>query len=192
MNSAANAQFHLFKDRYEKLAGQVYFASNQLQAVKAVSAITLESKITRVVLTPLFAGLDDRLSKHFTRSRLPVVALDNTGAMPVPHQINEADLGITAAEFGIAETGTIVEVTTDDAHRLISSLPRVHIAFLKASQIIDSINDAAPLLRSVYRRHHRHCNITFISGPSRTADIEMKLFLGVHGPQESHVIVCDF
>lgn len=192
MNSTANEHFDLFKENYERLAGRVYRASDPQQAVKTVSEISIESKITKVAVAPLFDVLEESLRKRFRRCKLPVVAIDKNSTAPIPHQINEADLGITAAGFGIAETGTIVEVTTDDSLRLMSSLPRVHIAFLKASQIINSIYDAAPLLRSIYKRHPQHCNVTFISGPSRTGDIEMKLFLGVHGPRESHVIVCDF
>ncbi len=192
MNSTVNVHFDLFKENYEKLAGRVYRASDPDQAVKVVSGICLESKIGKVVMAPLFDGLAGKLQKQFTSSKTPVVAVDDTSAVPIPHQINEAELGISVAEFGIAETGAIIEVTTDDAYRLMSSLPRVHIAFLKAAQIINSIYDAAPLLRSIYQRRPQHCNVTFISGPSRTGDIEMKLFLGVHGPKESHVIVCDW
>ena len=191
MNSASD-HFHLFKERYEKLAGRVYFVADPQQAVSTIHEIISASSVTKAIWAPLFDGLEEKLQKHFGRSKFPAVTIETNSAVAIPHQINEADLGISVAEFGIAETGTIVEVTTDDVHRLISSLPRVHIAFLKASQIINSIYDAAPLLRSIYQRRTTHCNITFISGPSRTGDIEMKLFLGVHGPQEAHVIVCDF
>jgi len=99
---------------------------------------------------------------------------------------------LSPAIFAIAFTGAIVEVSTNDAGRLVSSLPRVHVALLPAAQIVPALEDAAPRLRQIYRDHRQHCNITFISGPSRTADIEMRLFLGVHGPQAAYVVLCDF
>ena len=84
------------------------------------------------------------------------------------------------------------DLTEMDSHRLVSSLPRVHIAFVPASEIIHNPDEAAPRLRTIWQKHGENCNVTFISGPSRTGDIEMKLVLGVHGPQESHVIVCNW
>lgn len=191
MHSPTTDLRQLFKTQYEKLAGKVYFATSAEQAIAFVDEIVAKSHAAKAVIAPLPENLETKLRERFRSKHFPVIEIQpQAGA--IPHQINEADLGVSAAEFAIAETGTIVEVTTDDAHRLTSSLPRVHIAFLHAAQIIHSIDEAGPRLRAIYQRHKKHCNITFISGPSRTADIEMKLFLGVHGPQESHVIVFDF
>jgi L-lactate dehydrogenase complex protein LldG len=186
-----NATTELFKTQYEKLAGKVHFAASLKAAAEIVEKIATDSAANKAVFGPLSDDLEKRLHAKFRANGFPVVAID-TAKNAIADQINQADLGISAVQFGIAETGTIVEVAENDSDRLISSLPRVHIAFLQAAQIISSIVEAAPLLREIYQRHDKYCNITFISGPSRTADIEMKLFLGVHGPQESHVILCDF
>ncbi len=188
MTSTQSENFNRFKQHYEKLAGKVYFAANSNEAVQCVTQIMSISKLTKAVLAPLLPELEADLINQLRDLNFPILKVQ-LNRPPIQHQINEADLGISAAEFAIAETGAIVEVTTDDALRLISSLPRVHIAFLKASQILPRLKDAASLLRDIFHSHPQNCTITFISGPSRTADIEMKLFLGVHGPRESHVIV---
>ena len=185
------ANLQLFQKQYEKLAGKVYLANNAKQAVQFIDAIFAGAKVTKVVTAPLPEDISRQLEKFFQKTNIPAVELDLKNP-DIQNQISKAEVGISAAEFAIAAMGAMVEVTTEDSYRLVSSLPRVHIAFLKASEIIDDLDDAAPRLRNIYNRHKSNCNITFISGPSRTADIEMKLFLGVHGPQESHVIICDW
>lgn len=191
MTEKLSAHFNTFKSNYEKLAGRVYTAFDPEEAVRHIDQIITESKGTKVVLGPLLSDLDASLRKHLKARDVATVELDFETA-DMAHLVNEADVGISMAEFAIAFTGTIVEVTTEDTYRLISSLPRVHIALLPGSQIVSSLEEAAPKLREIHEAHPNHCNMTFISGPSRTADIEMKLFLGVHGPQESHVVVCNW
>ena len=191
MDSIISENYQLFKERYEKLAGKVYVASSQAEAIRFVHQIISDSQGKRGVLAPISGTLERELNKYLKKSNFPTVTI-NLGESSVEHQINEADVGISEAAFAIAFAGAMVEVTTEDSHRLVSSLPRVHIAFLDAAQIVNTLDEAAPRLREIYQNHPEHCNVTFISGPSRTADIEMKLFLGVHGPQESHVIVCDW
>jgi L-lactate dehydrogenase complex protein LldG len=108
----------------------------------------------------------------------------------LPDAVDSARVGVTMAAFAVAETGSIVELTRQDADRLVSSLPRVHICFLRHSSIVATLKDAAPLLREAFAPDGA-VTATFISGPSRTGDIEMKLTLGVHGPEVMHVIILD-
>ncbi|MFQ5637046.1 MAG: lactate utilization protein C [bacterium] len=190
MHSTHQEIFSLFKNKYEELSGEVYFASKAYEAVEHVTEILTKSKIKTTVVSSAMTLRPPGLKKRLAEKCSPIVLKPGLGKFG--DQINAADAGINQAEFGIAETGAIVEVTADDSERLISSLPRVHIAFLKQSSIVRTLDEAAPKLREIYKIHQANCNITLISGPSRTADIEMKLFLGVHGPQESHVIVCDW
>ena len=191
MTQSNPANLQLFQKQYEKLAGKVYLANNAKEAVQFIDQIFAGAKVTRAVTAPLPDDISRQLKKFFKKAKIPTVELDLKNP-DMQNQISKAEVGISAAEFAIAAMGAMVEVTTEDSYRLVSSLPRVHIAFLKASEIIGVLDDAALRLRKIYNRHKNNCNITFISGPSRTADIEMKLFLGVHGPQESHVIICEW
>jgi len=95
------------------------------------------------------------------------------------------DVGISTAQAAIAETGTLVLDSDCERHRLVSLVPPVHIAVVNASAIVETLSDALTLLQ----KKEISPAITFITGPSRTADIELTLAIGVHGPQELYVIV---
>jgi L-lactate dehydrogenase complex protein LldG len=107
----------------------------------------------------------------------------------LPKAFDSIQAGISWAAFAIAETGAIVEFTTDDSLRLVTALPLVHISLLRASDLIATLKEAASPIRNFYEANSLNATVSFISGPSRTADIEMRLILGVHGPAETHAII---
>jgi L-lactate dehydrogenase complex protein LldG len=96
----------------------------------------------------------------------------------------DSDLGITAAQWGIAETGTLVLESDVESHRLTSLVPPVHLCLLSAGDIRQSLGEILEMIGGEPSR-----TITFITGASRTSDIELTLAIGVHGPRELHVIV---
>jgi L-lactate dehydrogenase complex protein LldG len=96
-------------------------------------------------------------------------------------------LGITGAFCALAENGTLMLLSGEDTHATTSLLPENHVAIVPASRIVRAMEDAWDLLRSERSGLPRQVN--FISGPSRTADIEMTLVMGAHGPFRVHVIV---
>lgn len=89
-------------------------------------------------------------------------------------------VGVTKAWVGLADTGSVLEA---DDELLGSLLPEIHLTILDAQNILPSLPDAMHLVNGR--------NAVFITGPSRTADIEMTLTIGVHGPKELHVFVDD-
>jgi L-lactate dehydrogenase complex protein LldG len=99
----------------------------------------------------------------------------------------EAGIGITAVDYALADTGTLVLITGAGRARSVSLLPPVHIAVLTPQQIISGLDELMPLLSD----RELASAVVFITGPSRTADIELTLVVGVHGPQELHVILLD-
>ncbi len=102
----------------------------------------------------------------------------------------QLDVGITKADYGIAETGSIIDISYADEHRFLSSLTRVHIAVLERSQILSKLSMLSPKMRELLgQQGASKPSITFIGGPSRTSDIELKSVLGVHGPHEVHVVL---
>ena len=103
-------------------------------------------------------------------------------------ELLEADVGVSNAQWGIAETGTLVLTSDEEKHRLVSLVPPVHVAILREEKILPNLDEA------LARVHHEETDamsraITWITGPSRTADIELTLVVGVHGPRELHVIL---
>ncbi len=99
------------------------------------------------------------------------------------------DIGLTWARFGIADTGTLVVESTDEDLRLATMVSEIHVALLPKSRIFASATDIADRLRSNMTDNG---NFTaMITGPSRTADIERVLALGVHGPLELHIMLIE-
>jgi L-lactate dehydrogenase complex protein LldG len=100
----------------------------------------------------------------------------------------DCDLGITGAQWGIAETGTLVLESEKEFNRLTSLVPPVHVCLLEEKNIRRTLGE---ILRVVSENGSEKLSrtITFITGPSRTSDIELTLAIGVHGPRELHVIV---
>jgi L-lactate dehydrogenase complex protein LldG len=96
-------------------------------------------------------------------------------------------VGITGAYCAVAETGTLMMLTGRDTPPTVSLLPETHIAVLQAGRIVKNMEAAWALLRSETGGMPRAVN--FISGPSRTADIEQTVTLGAHGPYRVHIVV---
>jgi L-lactate dehydrogenase complex protein LldF len=95
---------------------------------------------------------------------------------------SEVKAGISGAEAAIAETGTLVLPSGKGRPQFVSLTPEVHIAILRASDILQDLSAALQLPAM-----SQSAAVSLISGPSRTADIEMTLTLGVHGPRKIHV-----
>jgi len=104
-----------------------------------------------------------------------------------------SDVGVSGIDFALADTGTLVLLARKGQARSISLLPPVHIAVMKPEQVLSGLSDLFPLLRGEAEAEGRDLSsaITFITGPSRTADIELTLVVGVHGPQQLHVVLLD-
>ena len=96
-------------------------------------------------------------------------------------------VGVTGAYCAVAETGTLVTLSAADTPPSVSLLPETHIAVLGADRIVRHMEDVWRRIRHDFGVLPRAVN--FISGPSRTADIEQTVTLGAHGPYRVHVIV---
>lgn len=102
------------------------------------------------------------------------------------HKISEAQLGVTGADYGIVQSGTLVLKSNPQRGRSVSLVPIRHLAFLAASSIRDELSE---LMAEFSATDAPPASIELISGPSRTSDIEMDLSIGVHGPVEAYLVV---
>lgn len=158
---------------------------------EALEAVNGHCIITTDVTDALNRILADLKPQRIAISDTPLInhinlEIEELGVAPNAHDIFRFDVGITSAQAAIAETGTLVLDSTCERHRLVSLVPPVHIAIINASSICETLSDALALLR---KDKEISPAVTFITGPSRTADIELTLAIGVHGPQELFVIV---
>ncbi len=104
-----------------------------------------------------------------------------------------ADMGITAAHGVLVESGTVVVKASAGQGRSVSLLPPVHLAVVRQDQRMESVLDLPPFLRGLRDQNGRLPSaFHLITGPSRTADIEITIVLGVHGPRALHVLALDF
>lgn len=104
-------------------------------------------------------------------------------------EARESDMvGITGAFCAIAETGTLMTVSGPRTAATVSLLPETHIAVVRASRIVRAMEEAWQLLRSEYSVALPRA-VNFISGPSRSADIEQTITIGVHGPYRVHIVL---
>ncbi len=153
---AAHEVVEVFKRNVELVDGHCVIAQNDAEVAEAVKRITEGRRIAVSCST-------------FSKDDLFTV-----------------DVGITSAQAGIAETGTLVLDSSAERNRLVSLVPPIHIAILDASRIYLTLGETLAALQA---GEELSPAITFITGPSRTADIELTLTLGVHGPQELYVII---
>jgi L-lactate dehydrogenase complex protein LldG len=98
-----------------------------------------------------------------------------------------ADIGISCVEFAIAESGSVCMDGYSFENRLVSMLPPLHIVFMNTNNVALGVTEAFEIISKVYT----HGYVSFITGPSRTADIERVLTIGVHGPSRFVVIAID-
>lgn len=99
-----------------------------------------------------------------------------------------AEIGITSVDCAVAETGTLLVGARPGQERLASLLPPVHVALVEETQILPDLFDAFEDLQAKLP-DGLPSNISLITGPSKTGDIELQLTTGVHGPGQWHVIV---
>lgn len=110
------------------------------------------------------------------------------GLAVTPRGALDKDLvGITGAFCAIAETGTLALLSGPDTPATVSLLPETHVAILRASRVVAGMEEAWKLLRDELGELPRAVN--FISGPSRTGDIEQTIVLGAHGPYRVHIVI---
>lgn len=106
--------------------------------------------------------------------------------------ISKADVGVTWIQYAAAKNGALVEIAYDDAIKLASCLPRLHIALLSSNSLLPDLDAAIAKVGEILRAEGKKPVISIISGPSKTADIELRLIYGVHGPHAVHVVVLDW
>jgi L-lactate dehydrogenase complex protein LldG len=165
----------------EAAHGEVYVEEDIEGAVRRLGAILLESEARRIVCQeePPLDGLD-------LPGRLPAFewqfASRTAGSLRAIS--SEADVGVSGARVALAETGTVVVDSGPGRSRLVTLLPPVHIVLLSAGRLLADLFTWA-----AQQERPWPANVTLISGPSKTADIEQTLEIGVHGPRRLVVIL---
>lgn len=167
-----------FVESAQRVGAEVVELDNLEDAANYVAAKS--SGKTLIPDTPLAKKLD--LATIMTTSGVDVFVGDFRKAGHVPAA------GVTFCNFAMADTGTVVLESTDEDIRLATTLPEIHFVIVDPEKIIkDNLAATAPM--TALHRGSEPRFVAYITGPSRTADIERVLTIGCHGPRELHILV---
>lgn len=171
-------ELQLLIEEIQKLSGHAQMISPS-QVAAALAELVRSYQVKRAVLwdTTLLQQLD--LAARLTDLGVKVVPAHSD-----KQTLSECDLGITETDFALPETGTLGLLSNAEQARLVSLLPRLHLAIMRPTALRAD-------LHQVFAEARAHAYLILISGPSRTSDIEMTPTLGVHGPRDVHVWVLD-
>jgi L-lactate dehydrogenase complex protein LldG len=181
---------HLRKE-LEALSARFHRVENLAEAQAAVLSILKEHSVERAVRWdhPLLdaLGIDELLGEAGVQVNPTLPEHES-----FLRRSAQADIGITAADAVLMASGTVVLRALRGRERSTSLLPSVHLAVITPEQRLRSIVDLVPLLREWHTGDGRLPSaVQLISGPSRSADIELILTLGAHGPKAVHLLEVD-
>jgi L-lactate dehydrogenase complex protein LldG len=184
-----------FAAELTKLEGHPHRCADDEEALETIRSILQSHAATSVISWDRdeigLPGLDALLAELSVRT--PDGTIVGAERAVRLQALEPAQVCISGADAGIAESGTLLVRSGVGRGRLASLLAPVHIAVLRGAQVVRGLGDALALMQE---RHGPDIfadssNLTLISGPSRTGDIEQTLTLGVHGPREIHVLLIE-
>ena len=179
------------------VGAHVHRAGSESEAAAVVARVCAGAGAGEVALSgsPLLAGplLAEALASAGLRP-FHVTDFAPEGRGELIARLECCGAGVTGADYAIAETGTLVLTGDEEGALLASLLPAVHVALLRPRQISWSLAEVVGRLRRERMgrdlRQGPVCrSATFITGPSRTSDVELVLSIGVHGPKQLHVVI---
>ena len=185
-------------DRFAEVAGlrgwQVFRTSNPEEAITHIQGLAMDREIESIVRSDQDALKQFPLDEPLRAAGVSVTTVardDSHSREDLRGTIAASGMGITGADYAIAETGSVIVLPRKGLSRLVSLVPPVHVAVVRPDDLIESLDDLMLFRRLEYHRNGGDMGsyLNFITGPSRTADIEQTIIVGVHGPKEVHLVL---
>lgn len=166
-----------FAERFTKLQGKFAYCSDRQDLARQLDALLIQSNWKKVFFAPADAEMQKTLKET---------------VYPAHHTSDLAgcDVSVTFCESLVARTGSIVLSSAQYSGRTVSVYAPIHICIAFTSQLVYDVKDALVLLKEKYG-NNLPSQVSFATGPSRTADIEKTLVVGVHGPKEVYCFLVD-
>lgn len=164
-----------FAEEFIKLQGKFIFCLNFQELAEQLNTLIKSNNWTKIFC-----------KEHDLKELLRTHHIDYVPGAALP----DCDASITSCEALVARTGTIVLSTGNESGRTASVYAPIHICIAYTNQLVYDVKDALQLVKDKYQNNLPSL-ITFATGPSRTADIEKTLVVGVHGPKEVYVFLID-
>jgi L-lactate dehydrogenase complex protein LldG len=176
----AGVEIALLFAEIEKLSGITRRLANRDELQAALAELVGAEAVKKATLwsTPDLQELD-------IAGTLKALGVELIWPQADKRAVAECELGVTGVDAALPETGTLLLRSSPEKPRLVSLLPRVHLALLRRDALRPDLHQAFAEVK-----HDPYC--VLITGPSRTADIELTLTLGVHGPKSLYVWLLDF
>jgi len=173
----AAARLATFKFEAERAQASVVEVADGSEVPAEIARYLREANLPATLRT----GEDPRLLAMPWRE----TALEVTRGPSDGHDLN----GASAAFAAVAESGTLVLASGADNPTTVNFLPETHVVVLSAADVTGDYETAFAMIRARYGKGVMPRTINFITGPSRSADIEQTLLLGAHGPRRLHIVI---
>ncbi len=164
-----------FKTNLELIGGHVFRVKNLNEAVAELKGLSQAEKLANLVC------LQPQLQKALEGKLEFATSMDD---------LQHIDVGITTCEFLVAHLGSILVSSASETGRRLNVFPETHVVIAHSGQLVNYLNDALAGMEEKYPGQLPSM-ITNITGPSRTADIEKTLVMGMHGPKKLFVFLAD-
>jgi L-lactate dehydrogenase complex protein LldG len=163
-----------FKNNLEKVNGSVYICNSEKELFEKLQILISKNNQENTCCREI--NIQQKLHKYNIKF---------SECVELPEEI---EVGITGCEFLVAHTGSVMVSSAQQGNRQMFVYPPIHIVIAERSQIVDYLENAYLQIQNKYKKN-LPSQITIVTGPSRTADIEKTLILGAHGPKELHVFL---
>lgn len=164
-----------FADQFTKLQGKFIYCLNHTELITQLKDLVLHQQWNKIYCR------EEKLKTILRQN-----GFDNFSDVA----LKDCDVSITGCEVLVARTGSIVMSAAQQSGRTVSVYAPVHICIAYVNQLVYDIKDALQLIKDKYGDQLPSL-ITFATGPSRTADIEKTLVVGVHGPKEVYLMLVE-
>ncbi len=164
-----------FAQEFTKLQGKFVFCADEKDMAAQLLQLSAANNWNKIVCR------EEKLKKVLQKNQFPVSFYE---------QLSDCDVSFTTCELLVSRTGTIVLSSANESGRTTSVYAPIHVCIAYGNQLVYDLKDALQLLREKYNGRLPSF-ISFATGPSRTADIEKTLVVGVHGPKEVFVFLVE-
>ncbi len=165
-----------FAQEFSALGGKFVYCENEQELMEQLDALADTMRWTKI------HSKDSFLLTLFQEQEITLVQQGN--------DMSDIEVGISLCESLVARTGSVLVSAAQEYGRALPVYSPIHITVAFANQLVWDISDAFTLLNEKYK-HNLPSLISLTTGPSRTADIEKTLVVGVHGPKEVYVFFVD-
>jgi len=181
-----------FQREFERVGGVLHRAASVSDVPAIVGTLARERGAGSVVSWhPAGLGFDPGpglAAEQLTCHAMPMELPSSGARQELRETIARTPLGLTGVDLILAETGTMILRSAPGRPRSTSLLPACHVAVFDRTVLVESLAQVSVFLEAWHTQEESGAVINFITGPSRTADIELTLTRGVHGPKEVHAI----